>query len=40
MFKLIARANGNEVKGHKNSKPSKELPKADFNTIAAFIGAM
>jgi hypothetical protein len=38
MFTIIAKANGNKV--NEKTQPKKELPKADFNTLAAFIGAM
>ena len=42
-FIIVAKAMGNTIKsptGKGSSKRSTELPKADFNTISAFLGAM
>lgn len=42
-FIIVAKAMGNTIKsptGKGSSKRSSELPKADFNTISAFLGAM
>jgi hypothetical protein len=40
IFKLTASAFGNEVKDSKPESREKTLPKADFSTLSAFIGAM
>ena len=41
MFIVTAKAAGNEIKRSRQSRQAKrELPKASFDTLANFIGAM